>query len=112
MKIKHGVIFDGVVPEVWYAAGFAAAACQTLTGKECVVTSFRDGVHGKVSLHYSGKALDIRTRHLSDVQARHLTTFLKQFLSPMGFDVVLEHDHIHIEFQPRERQFIEKRGLL
>ena len=37
-------------------------------GKYLVVTSAMDGVHEKGSLHYMGRALDFRTRHLVDYQ--------------------------------------------
>lgn len=64
-----------------------------------VVTSGVDGVHRPDSLHYRGHALDFRTRHVQPDDRMALTAALAAALGD-EFDVVLEVDHIHIEFQP------------
>ena len=62
---------------------------------ELVITSGKDGVHSQHSLHYEGKAVDLRTWNILDsvIQA------LKTKLGP-EYDVILEKDHIHVEWDP------------
>lgn len=68
------------------------------TGKELVITSLNDGKHKKDSLHYSGKAADLRIWELQDP-----SLFCAELAQALGddFDVVLERDHIHLEYDPR-----------
>ena len=68
----------------------------------CVVTSGTDGVHGKQSKHYSAEALDFRIRNLKPEQRDSLVKLCQQRLG-QGFDVVLEHDHLHVEKDNHER---------
>lgn len=100
LKLKVGVDFANVAAPIWWALGQAKVVFE-LNGKDLIVTSLRDGVHSKGSLHYKGLAADIRTRHLERGQAHSLTAELYEILNPAGFDVVLEKDHIHIEYDPK-----------
>ena len=68
--------------------------------KELVVTSVLDGAHRVGSLHYTGNAADIRTRSLAPEDRRELESFAREVLGD-AYDVVLESDHLHIEFQPK-----------
>ena len=63
-----------------------------------VITSARDGDHRPGSMHYQGDAIDLRSRNLPDAfSARdRLQTLLGD-----EYDVVLEADHIHVEYDPR-----------
>lgn len=81
-----------------------------------IVTSCDDSTHGKTSFHYIGRALDLRCfgnrsgaintaeAHSIPLRPSQITAAqlwverLKQALGP-AFDVVLESDHIHIEYQ-------------
>ena len=71
-----------------------------------VVTSGNDGQHMEKSLHFKNLALDFRTGHnwdaplMSEDEARELCEELKARLG-MGFDVVLEKDHVHCEYDPK-----------
>ena len=68
-----------------------------------VVTSCNDGHHSLTSLHYSGNAVDLRTRNLPDNITGHIVRDeIKKNLN-IDYDVVLESDHIHLEYQPRRR---------
>lgn len=69
----------------------------------CVVTAGTDGVHGKQSKHYSGKALDFRIRDLTAEQRDTLVQLCQESLIK-GHDVVLEHDHLHVELDPHTEQ--------
>lgn len=68
---------------------------------DLVITSALDGTHRDHSKHYSGLAVDIRTRDLNDpkIMLKHLKTFLSN-----SFDVVYHSTHIHIEYDPRNQE--------
>ena len=65
------------------------------------ITSVRDGVHMPGSFHYSGLAFDIRIFDLRGVLAHVVADRLREALGSL-FTVVLEQDHIHVEFDHEE----------
>jgi hypothetical protein len=70
-------------------------------GVDCVVTSGLDGKHSTTSLHYSGNALDFRTRNLPGrAAAQDIAAKMREALGH-HYDVILETDHIHAGHQPR-----------
>lgn len=69
-------------------------------GATCIITSGSDGKHGVNSLHYKGLALDFRTRDLSPLEQQELKQMCLQDLGK-DYDVVLEEDHLHVEFDPK-----------
>ena len=81
---------------------WAAIQCEAVYkkyGAELVITSAKDGKHGPKSLHYEGLALDLRSRDLAGRQV-FVVMDLKNALGP-DYDVVLEADHIHVEYDPK-----------
>lgn len=64
-------------------------------GTEMVITSGKDGKHSEGSLHYEGKAVDLRIWNVLQV----LVEKLHEELGP-DYEVILEKDHIHIELDP------------
>ncbi len=70
-------------------------------GVDLVVTSALDGKHSRRSLHYVGLALDLRTRDFAKGEASIAAKFLQRRLGRQ-YDVVLERDHIHVEYDPKE----------
>lgn len=66
-----------------------------------VITSGMEGKHSSGSLHYAGLAFDFRTRHVKPDSRFELAARLQAELGE-EFDVVLEADHIHIEWDPDE----------
>lgn len=68
-------------------------------GYTATITSGRDGKHMTGSLHYSGQAFDFRSRDIASADLHHLVATLAEALGK-EFDVVLESDHIHVEFDP------------
>lgn len=101
MKVKKGADVKGLSEQVWFALGVCAAESRQL-GVGLVVTSGRDGAHRPGSLHYTGNAVDIRTRDLSPAAQKDFHEYLKGLLDRLGFDVVLERDHLHIEWDPKK----------
>ena len=71
-------------------------ALKVLSSGEMVVTSARDGKHKDNSLHYVGKAVDLRIRDYVDTWAMYLHNTLGK-----DWDVVIESDHIHVEYDPK-----------
>ena len=69
-------------------------------GKECVITSLMDGKHMDTSKHYVGDAADLRIWFFNNAEKRIAVKQLKKELG-VDFDVVLEKDHIHVEYDPK-----------
>lgn len=73
--------------------------------KDMVITSGNDSKHGRTSLHYKNKAVDIRTKNLTNEEKQKLINRLKSELYKNGYDVLLEgagtnNEHLHVEFDP------------
>lgn len=67
-----------------------------------VITCGREGKHSYTSLHYSGNAVDIRSRGLTKEQQLEVK---KEFDKAMNidYDFVIEDDHFHLEYQPKRK---------
>ena len=65
-----------------------------------VITSTTEGVHKKNSLHYKGLAVDVRIKDKTPKQINAFMNLLK-FHFDKTLDIVLEKDHIHIEYDPK-----------
>lgn len=88
---------NGLDAVMLYPLMCAARVWQRQGVRNVVITSARDGEHMKNSKHYDGHALDLRTRTLPDPK---LAAELLQNKVGDQYDVVLESDHIHVEFDP------------
>lgn len=106
--IKASVDLRGIMPQMAVAYTVACQVYWERCQVRCVITSASDGVHGPNSLHYKGKALDLRTNNIPRHALPALHADLKAALGPQ-FDVVLESDHIHVEWDPKE---VDKPGEL
>lgn len=65
---------------------------------EPVITSTFEGTHSPSSLHYANEAFDIR---IPGKHEEKILDKIKKSLQPQGFDVVDEHNHWHIEYDPK-----------
>jgi hypothetical protein len=99
LMLKPGVRITGLRPEILLAVVAAERAYQEI-GHDCMVTACVDGKHMTGSLHYAGQAVDLRTR---DVPPADLPKLVARIRDCVGadYDVILENDHLHIEFQPK-----------
>lgn len=95
--IKHGVVTDGIQTPAAFAWGVAHAILKE-RGFPSRLTSSVDGKHSVHSLHYRGLAIDIG---IIGVDARIVYDRLYDILHPLGFDVIFERDHIHVEYDPK-----------
>jgi len=63
-----------------------------------VIASTFEGNHGSGSLHYSNDAYDVR---LPTDDRNEIYLAIKETLGN-SYDVVLEGDHIHVEYDPKK----------
>lgn len=61
------------------------------------VTSGNDSIHNSNSRHYDDSALDLRTRDVPGSFHPRLAQSLAETLGT-GYVVILESDHIHVQF--------------
>ncbi|AOY88636.1 hypothetical protein BKP64_10900 [Marinobacter salinus] len=100
LKLKAGVVAQGLSTEIMLAVCVAQSVYASY-GHDCVITSLLDGTHSSTSLHYSGNAVDLRTRIFESTSvAESVARDLGDCLGA-DYDVVLESDHIHVEYQPK-----------
>lgn len=100
LLLKPGVRVAGLRPEILLAVIAAERVCAEM-GVDCVVTACVDGIHKAGSLHYRGLAVDLRSRDFLPGDVDKAIARIKQCLGT-DYDVVLEKDHIHIEFQQKQ----------
>jgi hypothetical protein len=84
LNVADGVYQKVAWLEAWLTEGFAA------TG------------HRRGSAHYTGNAVDLRTRNLTLSNRRRVASEIAERLGE-DYDVVLEDDppHLHIEYDPK-----------
>lgn len=99
LTLKSGVLFVSVHSKIIEVLPIIDRVYQ-MFGINGVITSIRDGVHKTNSLHYKGRAIDLRTRDLTDLQRPE---FHFELANAVGsdYDVVLEKDHVHLEYDPK-----------
>lgn len=98
MKLKQGASLAGVVWQMFYAAIIAEGIFKKYGATELIITAGTDGTHSENSLHYEGRALDLRTWDVSDVTA--VAAELRRKLGK-NYDVVIEKTHLHVEYDPK-----------
>lgn len=98
--IKPGVSFGPVIKPTTRRIIDAAEYAFGLHGITPTITSGVDGTHKAGSLHYSGDALDWR---IWESNAAGVTSqIVGELAGYLGadYDVILESDHIHVEYDP------------
>jgi len=96
MLLKAGVDISRLKREARRSLPIVAAVFAAFD-EELVITSTYEGTHGEGSLHYSNDAYDVREPLKNSASA------VMQLKASLGsdYDVVLEADHIHIEYDPK-----------
>ena len=97
MKLKHGVKPLGMRPEILIAV-IVANEVYAVEGHNLVITSITDGKHSENSYHYKGLAIDLRTNYFNGPD--EIIKVASSISNRLGgfYDVVIESDHIHVEF--------------
>ena len=105
MKIKSGANFDEMTQELKQACAVVTSVYQDFDYL-CVLTSGKDGKHGEGSLHYEGLAADFRTRQVKPDTIPLIADECRKRLGK-DFEVFVEKDHIHIEYDPNHDRRIK-----
>lgn len=101
IKCKPGVSTRFITTAALRIIEAAVQAWKMLDRQDTpVITSWMDGKHINGSKHFSGLALDFRTRILTESEKHRFTQALRDELG-RDFDVVLESDHLHVEYDPK-----------
>lgn len=113
LTFKLGVMLlaGHLEPEVMAGLDAAMRTAPPLYGNVLVVTSAGEGEHGPKSLHYDGKAWDLRWQGFrqgaivdvqGEVQRGAASRWVARLQEALGgrWDVVLMPDHIHLELDP------------
>ena len=102
MRLKdQNINTIGIKPELIIAIMVANDVYKEYS-KDMVITSLNDSTHSYSSLHYAGAAVDLRTSYFNDQEKAEVVSKIKDRLNG-DYDVVLESDHIHLEWQPKTR---------
>lgn len=101
MKLKPGASVKGMQWYMFYAA-IIVEPLFLAAGQDFVITSGTDGRHpDKKNIHGNGFAIDCRTRDIPSLdRITALADECRRTLPP-AYDVVVEKDHIHIEYDPK-----------
>lgn len=99
LSIKPGVRVRGISNEILLAIMVAQSVFENFK-EDMTITSITDGDHKPGSLHHTGEAVDLRSR---DIEGGVLLQLVAQMRLHLGgsYDVVLEKDHIHVEYDPK-----------
>lgn len=101
LKLKSDVKVTGLRPEMLLALVVASDVYQR-HDHDLTITSLLDGAHSRTSLHYAGCAADLRTvaANIPKSTIDSIAADIRKALTG-DYDVVVERDHLHLEFQPR-----------
>ena len=104
MKIKEGVVMPDKI-EIRPVLVHAEALWRSFGREEGVpVTSGKEGTHSAASLHYTGYAVDLRTRYFDDFEKNKIHSMLEQALGKK-YRVISHDTHIHVEYRDVVEEF-------
>ena len=92
----NGAHFDERVVRIIHVARDTAPAFVDGT---LWVTSANDGVHMQGSRHFTNRAFDFRVKNIAGLVSKEGPLWAARMRKLLGdrYDVVWEHDHIHVE---------------
>lgn len=108
-KVKEGASTTYLKYVIESKLNEIALICKLVNGinYEMTITSGNDGIHMKNSKHYKNEAIDIRTRDMEESKKILTQLWLKKWLG-LNYDIILEKDHIHIEYDPKQKEKSKK----
>lgn len=99
LKLKEGVRLASLQPQMLVVV-LVMNELYAKNHVDCTITSAADGKHKDHSSHYSGNAMDFRIWGLSEPQCKVIVSDAQSALGE-DFYVLLESDHIHVQYKPR-----------
>ena len=102
--LKPGVRISKLTPPM--ALGNQVVHCvYSEHSYPCIITSGEDGRHSPKSLHYSGNALDYRTKNIVSIKEKMRVLAVCRERLGKNYDVLLEclnrpNEHLHVEYDP------------
>jgi len=102
LRFKDSVRFGSLQPQMFVALMVVQEEFDKL-GVDTWITSVNDSTHMVNSKHYSGKAFDFRTHHITRAQVEQLEHNLKNRIGKLGFTVLVEdygeaNEHGHVQY--------------
>jgi len=109
ISLKPGVKLKDLVPQISLAIAIAHSIFPLYAGGgKMTVTSCNDSKHKVGSLHYLGRAVDIRFNALSGITPADRVKLARLVRNALGaeFDVLHEYigtdnEHLHLEWDPK-----------
>lgn len=101
INIKPGTVFKEI--NDYYIQIFEALNLLPYGSYTPTITSANDGKHMDTSLHYKSRAVDIRVNDRPNSDWPGYRDLLARRLGP-SFQVILEKDHLHIEYDPKAQK--------
>lgn len=105
LVLKNDVRINGAhfYPEMTRITDALRITAPELRDKAVWITSAADGDHMINSLHYKNRAFDVRIWNIVGDRTQEAEAWCGRLRSTLGkdYDVVLEGNHIHIEYDPK-----------
>ena len=105
LYLKENVKINGahMYPEIVKIVDVARSTAPLLQDDAVWITSANDSKHMDGSLHYANRAYDIRTYNIVGPTMDIAKTWVARMKLALGghYDIILEIDHIHAEYQPK-----------
>ncbi len=107
--LKDDVHINGahMYPEIIRIVEVARETAPAMVKETVWITSAADGAHMSGSLHFVNRAYDIRISNIVGIDdfpdAAKVWAERMQVALGDDYDVVLEEDHIHVEYDPEEK---------
>lgn len=107
IRLKYGVKLNLLVPQMATAITIAYSHYKNFGAGVMTVTSANDSGHIPLSLHYLGRAVDLRLNNLSGIPVADRPRLAALIATALGdeFDVLHEYagtssEHLHVEWDP------------
>ena len=99
---KDGIKYEDMDEKIEAIIPTVDKVFNEIAGRDAIITSAREGNHSRNSRHYSGQAIDLRTRDLTPDKIEKVRVKLQNSLGK-DYDVVKEETHIHVEYDPKNQ---------